>query len=165
MLHVAPEPGIEAALAASPNLRYVTADLEAPATLRLDLTDIPFPDGTWHVIICNHVLEHIPDDRRAMAEIFRVLRPGGWGLLQVPYDRERTATIEDPSVRSPREREERFGQLDHVRTYGRDYPERLRQSGFQVTARDYALELTPEDRQRYGIVAGDDMFVCSKPAA
>lgn len=163
VLHVAPEPGLERALRRA-HLRYVTADLEAPAMLSLDVTDLPFGAEEWDVVICNHVLEHVPDDRRAMGEIFRVLAPEGWALLQVPLDRGRESTFEDLTVRSAQARERLFGQYDHVRIYGHDYVTRLESEGFEVTVRDFALEVSSGEATRYGLVPGDDMFICSKPA-
>ncbi|MDQ3645106.1 MAG: class I SAM-dependent methyltransferase [Actinomycetota bacterium] len=164
VLHIAPEPGLEAALGRSGHLHYVTADLEAPAMLSLDVTDLPFGPDEWDVVICNHVLEHVPDDRAAMGEIFRVLAPGGWALLQVPLKRDRESTFEDPTAQSARERERLFGQYDHVRIYGTDYVTRLESAGFDVTVRDLALDASPTEARRHGLVLGDDMFICSKPA-
>lgn len=163
VLHIAPEPGLEGTLRRSV-MHYVTADLEAPAMLSLDVTDLPLASEEWDVVICNHVLEHVPDDRAAMGEIFRVLAPGGWALLQVPLKWGRESTFEDPTVHSARERERLFGQYDHVRIYGADYVTRLESAGFDVTVKDLALAASPTEVTRYGLAPGDDMFICSKPA-
>jgi SAM-dependent methyltransferase len=138
MLHVAPERSFRPRLRALLGGGHVTADLEDPrASVRMDVTDIPFADGSFDVVYCSHVLEHVPDDRKAVREFRRVLRRGGWALIAVPITAGRT--IEDPSVTSPAERLRRFGQEDHVRRYGPDYVERIRDAGFDVqvhTARD-----------------------------
>jgi SAM-dependent methyltransferase len=111
--------------------------------LRVDLTEMQFADDEFDVIICNHVLEHIPDDRTAMAELLRVLRPGGFAVLLVPDPHKLERTIEDPDA-PPEERARRFGQADHVRLYGADYEDRLKEAGFGVRiwmARDAEPEL------------------------
>jgi len=132
VLHVAPERPLRWRLA-RPGVVYVTGDLMAPeVSVRLDLTRLPFADGTFDAVLCNHVLEHVPDDRRAMAELRRVLRPSGWAILQSPVDNRLERTLEDPTVTDPAERERLFGQKDHVRQYGRDYATRLRDAGFAV---------------------------------
>jgi SAM-dependent methyltransferase len=108
------------------------------------------------------VLEHVPDDRRAMRELHRVLRPGGWAILQVPDDRSRSRTYEDPTVTSPAERERLFGQWDHVRVYGRDYPERLRQAGFQVDAIDYVARLPADVVAASGLDLRERIYHCRR---
>jgi len=132
VLHVAPERPLTWRLA-RPGVVYVTCDLMAPSvSVRLDLTRLPFADRTFDAVLCNHVLEHVPDDRRALAELRRVLRPSGWAILQSPVDHRLEHTLEDPTVTDPAERERLFGQKDHVRQYGRDYAARLREAGFVV---------------------------------
>jgi SAM-dependent methyltransferase len=122
----------------NPDVDYVAADLEAEryrhfiAVKYADLTKLQWPEDSFDLIICNHVLEHIPDDRKAMAELYRVLRPGGLGILQVPFSTVLSQTIEDASVTCERERVRRFGQRDHIRIYGPDYFDRLRLAGFDV---------------------------------
>ncbi|MES2176308.1 MAG: methyltransferase domain-containing protein [Gemmatimonadota bacterium] len=134
VLHVAPEPRLAAALRASANIDYLSADLDpSEVMIRMDVTDIQFPDATFDVILCNHVLEHIPDDRRAMSELHRVLKPGGWAILQVPLSETLEHTYEDPSITSTAGREQAFGQEDHVRIYAADYRSRLAGAGFAVT--------------------------------
>ncbi len=110
---------------------YTTADLESPlAELHFDVLRIPLPDASYDVLICNHLLEHVADDRRALGEFYRILRPGGWGILLSPVDRSRAATFEDDSITDPAERTRIFGQYDHRRIYGRDYGgRRLREAG------------------------------------
>lgn len=145
VLHVAPEYSLEKRLAALPQLRYTTADLDSPlADMTLDVMSMPFADATFDVVLCNHVLEHVDDDRVAMAEIRRILRPGGWAILLVPIDHSRASTFEDPAIVAPEERFARYGQEDHARLYGRDYADRLRETGFDVTVEDYGATL-PDD--------------------
>jgi SAM-dependent methyltransferase len=133
VLHVAPEAGVSAILSCTQTVDYVTADLQSEQVMvRMDITDIQFPDDHFDAIICNHVLEHVVDDRRAMSELFRTLRPGGWAILQVPISMASDRTYEDPLITTPDQREMHFGQGDHVRIYGADYKDRLEQAGFEV---------------------------------
>lgn len=140
ILHVAAERGLEKHLRGlGPG--YLTADLFDPnAMVRMDVTAIQFEDNFFDVIICNHVLEHVPDDRRAMAELYRVMKPGGWGILQVPLSPLLDRTYEDPSIVSESAREQAFGQSDHVRIYGFDYRSRLEEAGFEVRPYDWTGE-------------------------
>ncbi len=135
ILHVAPEPALRRRLNTIPNVRYVGGDLDAQfGPERIDITDLAFGADTFDAVVCNHVLEHVPDDLGAMREIRRVLKPGGWALLLVPdIELGLAATDEDCSLTDPAERIRRFGQADHVRRYGRDYADRLTEAGFSVT--------------------------------
>ncbi len=133
LLHIAPEKSLQKLLQQQ-STDYYSADLNSPlARLTMDITKIDFPNGYFDAIICNHVLEHIPDDLQAMRELYRVLKPGGWAILQVPYSPILEQTLEDPSVTSARDRIRVFGQRDHVRIYGLDYGHRLEQAGFTLT--------------------------------
>jgi len=133
LLHVAPEGHLGTWLQSKRELDYVTADFHMDhVDYRIDLTKMPFSDMSFDAIICNHVLEHIPDDTKAMAELFRVLKRGGWVVLQVPISLSLDATYEDFSITDPGERERAFGQHDHVRIYGSDYVDRLKRVGFIV---------------------------------
>lgn len=162
VLHFAPEPCFEPRLRAIPGIHYVTADIVEPdVAVRLDITRIPFADDSFDVILCSHVLEHVPDDGAAMAELFRVLRPGGWALLQVPIDASRERTFEDPNVVDPAEREELFGQADHVRVYGRDYGERLEAAGFEVRVDDFAGGLDERLVTMHALVR-EPLYLCRK---
>ena len=137
---------------------YVTADLESPlADEHFDVESIPMKDASFDVIICNHLLEHVNDDRRAMRELYRILRPGGWGILLVPEDRNRETTFEDNTITDPAERTRLFGQYDHRRVYGRDYDDRLREAGFEVERYDFATQLTECERKLYA--PGQDNLV------
>lgn len=156
LLHFAPEPCLEGALRKLPGVEYVNADLERPdVDLNLDITAMPFPEASFDAAICAHVLEHVPDDRAAMRELVRVLRPRGWAIVMAPVN-QAAATDEDPDVTDPAERERRFAQRDHVRMYGADLEDRLAEAGFTVGVADYAAELGSE-------VAGR-LSLCETPA-
>ncbi len=132
--------------------RYVTADLESPlAKVKMDVQAIPFPENSFDVVFCNHILEHVDDDRLAMREMHRVMRPGGWGVMLSPVDDSRAETFEDDSITDPAERTRIFGQYDHRRIYGRDYADRLRSAGFEVEEIDYFAVLPPEEQKLYGL--------------
>lgn len=142
---------------------YVTADLESPlADMHFDIQDIPLADGSFDVIFCNHILEHVGDDRLAMREMFRVMRHGGWGVMLSPVDLSRTVTFEDDSITDPRERTAIFGQYDHRRVYGTDYADRLREAGFEVEDIDYAARFTEEERRLYALPV-DHLYIVRKP--
>jgi SAM-dependent methyltransferase len=162
MLHVAPEECLSARLRTLPDLDYLTADLINPAAMvAMDVTDIQFADHTFDVIYCSHVLEHVPEDRKAMREFFRVLKPDGWVVLMVPIEAD--ATFEDPTVTDPKERERVFGQADHVRLYGPDFADRLREAGFAVRS-VRPMDLGTEDYlARLSIPAAEaPVFYCTK---
>lgn len=133
-------------------------------TLDMDLTDLKFNDNSFDFIICNHVLEHIQDDHIAMQEMFRVLKPGGKALLNVPFEQDRATTFEDHMITDPQRRLELFGQPDHVRLYsGKDYVKRLTDAGFSVQQIDYVGSFSAADQFKYGLQKGEDMFFCTKP--
>ena len=163
MLHVAPELLLAKRLTPLPRLGYVSIDLESPqAMVRMDATRLGFRDGAFDVVLCLHVLEHIPDDRAAMGELLRVLAPGGRAILQVPLDEARAETFEDRSVVTPADRERVFGQRDHVRIYGRDYVDRLRAAGFSVTQWPSPRALEPAEVRRHGILQEDTLTLCTR---
>jgi SAM-dependent methyltransferase len=167
VLHFAPERIFEEWLAPQPNLDYVSTDLERErATVKADITALPFADDSFDVILCSHVLEHIVDDRKAMRELYRVLRPGGWALILVPIDFSRAETFEDPTIVAPADRERLFGQADHVRVYGRDFTTRLEEAGFSLRVEDYTRELGESEARRYGLrPRGPDLHLCLKKSA
>jgi predicted SAM-dependent methyltransferase len=147
------------------NLDYVTADLLAPDVMvKMDLTDIPFPDGAFDAIICNHVLEHIIDDRKAMSELYRVLKPSGWAILQVPISLTLESTYEDFSITTEKGREDAFGQGDHVRIYGKDYKTRLQQTGFKVDIFDWTAESTNFGgyKNLFSLIEDERLYVAKK---
>lgn len=164
MLHVAPEPSLGPRLEALPNVDYLSGDLTSPrAMVHLDLTNLPYPDASFDVVYASQVLEHIPDDRRAMSEIYRVLRPGGWSVLLVPMFGK--TTREDPSIVDPAERERLYGQSDHVRLYGHDgeYERRLAAAGFEVRADRFVAEMEPALERRYRMTHDEIIHFCTKP--
>ncbi len=163
ILHMAPEWALRKRLAHMENLRYTTADLSSPwAQVHCDIQALPFPDESFDLILCNHVLEHIPDDRLAMRELYRVLAPGGTAILLVPIDENRADTLEDPAINTPKLRERYYHQRDHLRLYGRDYAERLQAAGFLVQVRDYAAELPPEIASKCALRAGEKLYLGHK---
>ncbi len=161
MLHIAPEPQLSRLFSGCPALDYLSGDLNSPsAMVKLDVSDIRCPDASFDVIYCSHVLEHVPDDRTAMAEFYRILKPHGWAVLQVPITAERT--LEDPPVTSAEDRERVFGQWDHVRRYGPDYLDRLIQAGFRVTVDAFVRELGQTKIRRYGLIDNENIYLCRK---
>jgi ubiquinone/menaquinone biosynthesis C-methylase UbiE len=132
------------------------------ADVKADICNLPFEDNTYDIILCNHVLEHIPDDTKAMQELYRVLKPGGMGIFQIPQDLTRSTTFEDDSITDQKERAKVFGQYDHVRVYGRDYFDKLRSCGFIVNEVDYTATMSPELIDRYCLAKGEIIPVCSK---
>tara|TARA_R110001583_G_scaffold43936_3_gene139562 strand:- start:3421 stop:4194 length:774 start_codon:yes stop_codon:yes gene_type:complete len=152
VLHIAPEQCFFKRFRALENLDYTTGDLESPiADVHFDIQAIPFADKTYDVVICNHVLEHVEDDAKAMSEMYRILKPGGFAILQVPQNTDAEKTYEDPTITDPLEREKHFLQKDHVRLYGLDYAERLSSVGFKVTADTYANNFPLETAKRYSL--------------
>ncbi|WP_100802127.1 class I SAM-dependent methyltransferase [Ulvibacter sp. MAR_2010_11] len=163
VLHFAPEQAFYSRFRKMKHLDYTTTDLNSPiADIKADICNLPFEDNSYDFIICNHVLEHIPDDTKAMQELYRVLTPGGTAILQVPYDAERSVTFEDDSITDPKERARIFGQYDHVRVYGIDYFEKLASVGFKVEAVDYTKSLSAADIDRYRLAKGELLPVCTK---
>ncbi|MCF1190741.1 methyltransferase domain-containing protein [Mangrovimonas sp. AS39] len=156
VLHFAPEQAFYKRFRNIPHLDYTTTDLNSPlADVKADICNLPFDDNTYDVILCNHVLEHIPDDTQAMKELYRVMKPGGWGVFQIPQDLNRATTFEDDSITDKKERAKIFGQYDHVRVYGRDYFDKLRSIGFQVEEVDYTKTFEKEDLERYCLALGE----------
>ena len=138
--------------------RYITADLESPlAKVKMDIHQMPFGDRTFDVVLCNHVLEHVENDIRAMEEIHRVLKPGGFAILQVPFFAPvPEKTIEDPSIKTARDREIHFGQDDHVRKFGKDYADRINCSGLQAQPDAFASNLP--DPAKNGITSEEVIY-------
>lgn len=163
VLHIAPEQCFLKRFKNLSNLDYTSADLYSPIVdVKADILDLPFKDNSFDVIICNHVLEHIEDDKKAMQELYRVLKPNGMGIFQIPQDLSLEKTYEDFSIISPEERTKHFGQYDHVRIYGRDYFDTLRNVGFEVQEIDYSKKITPELLKKYCLVKGEILPVCYK---
>jgi SAM-dependent methyltransferase len=161
VLHFAPETIFIEKFKHIPGIEYLSADLSSPhAMVKMDITAIDLPDASVDIVYCSHVLEHIPKDRQAMGEIFRVLKPGGWALIQVPIAKK--PTFEDPSITDPGERERLFWQSDHVRLYGLDIQDRLMATGFEVDT-IFADQLVESSQVQYrGFSSSEPLFYCRK---
>ena len=163
VLHFAPEQCFLKRFKSLKNLEYTTTDLESPiADVKADICNLPFEDSSYDIILCNHVLEHIPDDTKAMQELYRVLKPGGYGIFQIPQDLNRHTTFEDNSITDKKERAKIFGQYDHVRIYGLDYFNKLREIGFMVNEVDYTATLSAQDVEKYCLAKGEIIPVVYK---
>ena len=163
VLHFAPEQAFYKLFRNQKNLDYTTTDLFSPlADVKADICNLPFEDNQYDVILCNHVLEHIPDDTKAMQELYRVLKPGGMAILQIPQDLSRATTFADDTITDQKERAKIFGQYDHVRIYGRDYFEKLRSIGFKVIEEEYTAKIAPELVEKYCLAKGEIIPVCFK---
>lgn len=163
VMHIAPEQCFYKLFKNQKNLDYTTGDLESPlADLHFDLHKIPLEDNQYDVIFCNHVMEHVENDVQCMQELLRIMKPGGWGIFQVPIDTTRDTTYEDASITDPKEREKHFWQYDHVRLYGTNYPNVLRSAGFEVEEYDYSKELDEETYRKYCFHKGEIMYIVRK---
>lgn len=163
VLHMAPEQCFLKRFKKLNHIELVTADLYSPIVdVKADICDLPFEDDSFDIIFCNHVLEHIPDDKKAMQELYRVLKKGGMAILQIPQDYSRETTYEDFSITSPEERAKHFGQYDHVRVYGIDYFDRLRTVGFKVEEVNYSNKLSEKEIDRYRLMKDEILPVCFK---
>jgi SAM-dependent methyltransferase len=170
LMHFGPEKSFYDILSENPNIEYVPCDYvpeqytyaeKIPLT-KVDVTDIPFGDNHFDAILCTHVLEHIPDDIKAMSELRRVMKPGGWGIFQVPIDYSLEKTYEDFSITSPSARKKAFGRASHVRWYGQDYKDRLKSVGFKVIEDDYVKHFSAEDLHRFGFIPSELIYYCEK---
>ncbi len=164
VLHVAPEYCFIDRFEQMKNLDYITADIESPlAKVKMDIHQIPFPENTFDVAICNHVMEHVDDYILAMSELHRVLKPGGWALIQSPQDMKYEITYEDPTITDPKEREIHFLQNDHLRLFGRNYGQELEKGGFKVTEDRFVMdELSKAEVQRYSLPGEEIVYFCQK---
>lgn len=163
VLHFAPEQAFYKRFKNQKNLEYTTTDLLSPlADVKADICNLPFQDNSYDIILCNHVLEHIPDDTKAMQELYRVLKPGGMGIFQIPQDLNRATTFEDNSITDRNERAKIFGQYDHVRIYGRDYFDKLRSIGFKVVEENYTTKLSTSDVEKFCLAKGEVIPVVNK---
>lgn len=158
ILHFAPEKAFMRRMRGNP--LYETADLmQTGVTHQVDITGTKLLGATYDFVLANHVLEHIPDDRAAMRELFRLLKPGGLALLTVPINATRSATYENPAISAPAERWAHFSAHDHVRYYGLDFADRLTEAGFQVDT----FRVSPEDEVKYGLLRDEWIYVARKP--
>lgn len=163
VLHIAPEQCFFKRFKTLPNLDYTTGDLESPiADVHFDVQEIPFEDASFDVVICNHVLEHVDDDAKAMKEMYRILKPNGFAILQVPMDTDNPKTMEDPTVTDPKERERLYRQKDHVRLYGLDYADRLSNAGFKVNSIEYAKSFEPTLASKYSLSMNEIFYFNQK---
>lgn len=163
VLHVAPEHCFIHRFEAMKNLDYVTADIESPlAQVKMDIHAIPFEANTFDVAFCNHVMEHVEDDLQAMRELYRVLKPKGWAIIQSPMDVSRKNTLQDASITSEADREKYYWQKDHVRLYGQDYGQRLTKAGFMVTEDSFVKELNRQIVSRYALPGEEIIYFCRK---
>jgi len=163
VLHFAPEQEFYKRFKKQTNIEYTTTDLLSPlADVKADICNLPFEDNTYDIIFCNHVLEHIPDDTKAMQELYRVLKSDGMGIFQIPQDLSRATTFSDDTIVDQKERAKIFGQYDHVRVYGRDYFDKLRSIGFKVIEEDYTNKIAPELVEKYCLAKGEIIPVCFK---
>jgi SAM-dependent methyltransferase len=164
ILHWAPEYALQRSLSALPGAAYVSADIEGDEAMQhMDMTDVPFKDEHFDLIVCVHVLEHVPDDRKAMREMARVLKPGGVAMLLVPIVLEQP-TLEDPAISTPAQRKAAYWQEDHVRLYGGDFKDRLEEEGFDVTVDGWVRTLDQPTLERHGLFPLEDVYVATKPA-
>lgn len=164
VLHFAPEYIFQKKLRSMNNIDYISADISSPlAMVKMDITCIPYEDNYFDVILCNHVLEHIIDDIKAIRELYRVLKPGSWAIIQSSIDFGRERTFEDFNIKLPQDRKKAFGQDDHVRIYGRDYIDRLKNIGFEIKMDNYIDSIEEDVIDYYGLQHGLDICVSSKP--
>jgi hypothetical protein len=162
LLHLAPEPSLVQQLRRTLGTRHVSADLHNPEVrIRLDVQHMPLADASYDAIYCSHVLEHVEDDLRALGEFYRVLRPGGVALVQVPIIRD--LTFRDPAITTRKGRLDAYGQVDHEIAYGRDFPDRVRGCGFDVRTLAAASYLAEEERRRADIAPDECLFLCRRP--
>jgi len=164
LLHFAPEKNLQKILKSFSHIEYVSGDLNPLVNFDviLDITDIKFKDNFFDAIICNHVLEHVKDDQKAMHELFRVLKPKGIAILQVPISKTARETFEDFSITTPEGREKYFGQKDHVRIYSKDYKNRLESVGFKVEMYDVKKDLSIQDMKKFGLNEEEILYTCGK---
>ena len=163
VLHIAPEQCFLDIFRKQQNLNYITSDLESPiADVKADICDLPFKENEFDIVFCNHVLEHISNDTKAIQELYRVLKPGGFGIFQIPQDLSKAITFEDNTITDRKERAKLFGQYDHVRVYGRDYFDKLRSIGFKVDEVDYTKKITLDKIEKYCLMQNEILPVCYK---
>ncbi|MDC1403210.1 methyltransferase domain-containing protein [Crocinitomicaceae bacterium] len=163
VLHMAPEQCFLDKFKAQKNLDYLTADIVSPiADMHFDLHNIPLEDNCFDVVFCNHVMEHVDDPNQCMSELFRVMRPRGWAIMQVPQDFSIEVTYEDKSITSPEDREKHYWQKDHVRLFGKDYPDYLRRAGFEVEEFYPKEKLGAELFEKYKLQPSEILYVARK---
>ncbi|MFC1730870.1 class I SAM-dependent methyltransferase [candidate division KSB1 bacterium] len=170
LLHFAPEKFFFEFFSNQKMLEYTPCDISPEKyeehyggkLVKADITNLPFPDSEFDVIICYHILEHIPNDQLAIAELYRVMKVGGWGIIQVPIDYNRESTYEDFNITSEEEREKAFGQKDHVRWYGKDFIVRLSLAGFTVIEDKFVNTFSTEEIAKFGFDPNEIIYYCEK---
>lgn len=163
VLHIAPEQCFYEKFRNQKNLNYLTGDLVSPiADMHFDLHSIPLENDRFDVVFCNHVLEHVNDAHVCMKELYRVLKPGGWGIMQVPQDFSREITLEDPSITSPEDREKFYWQKDHVRLFGKDYTNWLKKAGFEVEEFLPTNYYSLKQIERFRLQKEEVLYICRK---
>lgn len=163
VLHIAPEQCFHKKFKNQNNLNYLTGDLVSPiADIHFDLHDIPLEENRFDVVFCNHVMEHVDDAIQCMSELHRVMKPGGWGIMQVPQDFTRDETFEDPSIVSEEDREKHYWQKDHVRLFGKDYPDWLKKAGFKVEEFDKESNYSEKLIEKYCLDKKEILYIVSK---
>ncbi|MDX5346046.1 MAG: methyltransferase domain-containing protein, partial [Hymenobacteraceae bacterium] len=163
LLHFAPEPILQKRLKKVPMLEYISADLYSPLAMeQVDIMAMPYPDQRFDVILCSHVLAHVPDDRLGMEEMRRVLKTGGYAIIQSRINELQDKTIEAPEGATEAERYKLLGQADRFRNYGLDHTERLESAGFKVKTVDIRQYLKPEEVKLYGIDTNELLYICQK---
>ncbi len=161
MLHIAPEPGLTSKFLETPGLKYLSVDLnDATAMEKMDITNIDYSENTFDIIYCSHVLEHVPDDRKAISEFWRTLKPNGLAVILVPITV--SETIEDLTVTDPVQRENLFGQHDHVRRYGPDVKQRFQEVGFHITTFKTQDIAGLDEANWFGLPDNETIFLLKK---
>ena len=165
VLHFAPEYIVQKRLQKFKNLDYISTDFSSPlAKVKMDIQNIIYEDNFIDCILCFHVLDHVADDNRAIYELYRVLRPGGWAIIQSSVDLSMEKTFEDPTATTTKERLKIYGQIDLARKYGRDFVTRLIAPGLIVKPIQYGREIGEDLSKKYGISINDTFYYCTKPA-
>lgn len=165
MLHIAPEKILANVFRKYSNIDYLPTDLDKTRPMikeEMDIQNIQYPDNSFDVIFCSHVLEHVPDDKKAMSELHRVLKPEGSAIIMVPINHSYKTTYDDPSINTPELRKEHYGISEHLRVYGLDFLDKLQEAGFNSKIDNYINEFTEETIRKYGLLKSDDIFVCTK---
>jgi ubiquinone/menaquinone biosynthesis C-methylase UbiE len=164
LLNIAPDFALQTKLKTLKNINYISIDLDSSIAMQnADITNLHFSDNTFNAIICYHVLEHVADDRKALSEMFRIIKPDGWAILQSPVDLSRDITFEDSTIQSPQERKKAFGQEDHVRIYGKDYSKRLEDAGYIVYEDNFINKFTAKEKEKYLLDSNEVIYFCTKP--